>query len=122
VELRLAHEQGLIHQRNLNHFQHWALMYWIVMDRRTAIEDRRTELEQQCFNLFPERWMQIYNTTQLLSAPEDDEVPVDDIDELTRWYESIERQRSMGGAMADGSADPRDGQQWPADEQFGPWT
>lgn len=100
--MRLAHEQGLLHQRDLNHFQHWALMYWVYLDRRTDNETRRDQLELECFNMFPDRWAEIYKDQpgSLLAPPEESqEIPVDDIDEINRWYESRERSRIMTGAM-----------------------
>jgi hypothetical protein len=102
VEVRLAHEQGLIHQRELNHFQNWALLYWVYLDRRTYNESLRSELEVQTFNLFPDRWIEVYKgrpDSVLTPAPtESDEIPVDDIDLIHSWYESHEQQRLMNGA------------------------
>jgi hypothetical protein len=121
VEVRLAHEQGLIHQRDLNHFQHWALRYWIYLDRRQANDDRNTLLELQCFNESFERWHELYGQFAPSDQEDEDvEIPVEDIDELNRWYESMEQQRTMSGA----SAAPPDwghGGQWPSDEKYGDW-
>jgi hypothetical protein len=102
VEVRLAHEQGLLSQRKLNRFQHFALMYWLYLTRRDAIEKMRDELEVQCFNLSFERWEQLYRGTPdsvfTKPAAEDDEIPVTDIDELNRWYDQVAASRTMTGA------------------------
>lgn len=105
--MRLAYEQGLLKQRSLNFFQHWALMYWAYMDRRTRIEDKDAELEQQTFNLMPERWVELYKD-QLFGAlgiaNEEGEVPLteDDLDELDKFMERLEKGNrfSMSGADA----------------------
>lgn len=69
-------------------------MYWLYLDRRTAIEDRQAELESQTFNLFPERWSQLYQDKTLaglaIAAGDDgSEAPVTDIDALDQWYEEM---------------------------------
>jgi hypothetical protein len=102
VEVRLAHEQGLIHQRELSHFQNWALLYWVYLDRRTQNETLRSELEVQTFNLFPDRWIEVYKgrcDSILTPEPsEDAEIPVDDIDLIHSWYEAVDQKRTMNGA------------------------
>lgn len=66
-------------------------MYWLYLDRRTALEDRQAELESQTFNLFPERWSQLYQDKTLAGLVEGDELesPVTDIDALDQWYEQM---------------------------------
>jgi hypothetical protein len=46
----------LLKGRFLNHFQRWALSYWIYMERRIQFEDIRAVQELQTYELFPERW------------------------------------------------------------------
>jgi hypothetical protein len=83
----------LLSQRSLNYFQQWALMYWVYLNRRTQMEDRQIELETQTFNLFPERWSQLYQDKTLaaiaLAAGEEVEAPVTDLDALDKWYEEM---------------------------------
>ena len=54
------------------------------MDRRQAVEDRQAELMQQTFNLFPERWDELYREDVLGAelgayAPEE-EIPLTESD------------------------------------------
>jgi hypothetical protein len=67
-------------------------MYWLYLDRRTILEDRQIELETQTFNLFPERWTQLYQEKTLgkiMSDQGEAEEPVTDIDMLDQWYEQM---------------------------------
>lgn len=94
----------MLTQRSLNYFQQWALMYWVYLNRRTELEDRQAELETQTFNLFPERWSQLYQDKTLAaiaSMSEDTEVPVTDLDALDQWYEQMVAQG--GTQVASGS-------------------
>lgn len=113
--MRLAHEKGLLNQRDLNRIQNWALMHWIYLDKRTSNEAMRDSLELQCFNLFPARWEELYKGTpsSILAPPkeEDLEIPVDDIDEIERFYMSRHEQRWMSGAGAGGMGLP-DAEEW----------
>lgn len=115
MEIRLAHEQGLIHQRDLNHFQNFALRYWIYLDRRTANDDRDALVELQCFRMFPERWAESY--LPVTSSQDEEEIPVTDIDELDRWYNSRGTPRAMSGSTLH---DFRAETEWPTDEHA--WT
>ena len=107
MQVRLAHEQGLLSRPSLNPIQQWALQYWVYLDRRTGLDDKQTELEHQCFNLFPERWGQLYRDQMLPALPTGDlgtafggepELPVTDPNDLNAWYENIESSRGMTGA------------------------
>ena len=98
--MRLAHEQGLLTGKNLSYFQRWALLYWIAMERRVMLKDKRSELIQQTFNLFPERWEVLYRDEVLrelgISVPGEEEEEVlgeDDIDMLNRFMEGMEQRR-----------------------------
>lgn len=78
-------------------------MYWIYLERRSQLEDRRDEGQMQTFNLFPERWQQLYQEQILGVAPgegEEGEIPVDDVDLLDQWYEQVANGQpsSMTGA------------------------
>ena len=77
------------------------------MDRRTQLDDKKAELEHQCFNLFPERWGTLYREQMLPGVPNAistsspaDEIPVTDPNDLDAWYENLERQRRISGADA----------------------
>lgn len=106
--MRLAREQGLL-SGDLNPFQRFALVYWLYMDRRQVLDDRRSELEQMTFNLDESRWSQIY----LPSLPPDlgqgipvgfgdgsgmDDAPVDDVGDLDSYFENLERPRTVSAA------------------------
>lgn len=67
-------------------------MYAVYLERRIALEDRQADLEAQTFNLFPERWGQLYQDKTLagvLEANGESEMPVTDIDALDQWYEQM---------------------------------
>lgn len=119
--MRLAYEQGLLTRRSLNFFQQWALVYWIYMERRVSLEDKTSELEQQTYNLAPERWVDLYRDQMMAKlgiANEDGEVPLqeDDLEDLDKFMEKLERQSkfSMSGAQAPATEFPRN--------EWGRWT
>lgn len=115
--MRLAYEQGLLSHKGLNFFQNWALLYYLYLDRRLKVEDRAAELEQQTFNLYPERWAELYRDQLLgkLQIPnEEGEIPLteDDLDDLDKFMERLER----GGqfTMSGGDAAPDFPRNWGA--------
>jgi hypothetical protein len=118
--VRLAYEQGLLKRQSLNFYQKWALLYWIYMVRREQIEDTEAMLERQTFNLFPQRWNDLYRD-QLLAgvgmANEDGEIPLreDDLDELDKFMEQLERQSKFSMSGAD---TPND---FHREEKWGSW-
>lgn len=78
------------------------------MDRRVALEDKHAELEIQTYNLFPERWSELYRENVLGSmgqAPGDmgqafqgeKELPVTDIDAIRDFYDNLSAQRGISG-------------------------
>ena len=79
------------------------------MERRTRWEDTHAQLEQQTFNLFPERWSELYKDELLaeLGLPnEEGEIPLqeDDLAALDQFMEKIERGGTFsmsGGQTAD---------------------
>lgn len=93
---------------SLNYVQAWALSYWIEMDRRVQIEDKHAELQLQTYNLFPERWGELYREQlfgQATAAPGDigqafggeQEIPVTDYDAINDWYNDISQARGITG-------------------------
>jgi hypothetical protein len=77
------------------------------MDRRVAIDDKTAELEHQCFNLFPERWGDIYREQMLPGvrglSPDsvgESETPITDPGDLDAWFEGLNRTRTISGADA----------------------
>lgn len=89
------------------------------MERRNQLDDKMAELEMQTWNLFPERWGQLYREGSGLpaSAPYvspdnasiadrghafdgEPEIPVtiNDIDQLNQFYENRERPHRISGA------------------------
>jgi hypothetical protein len=93
----------------LNYVQAWALDYWIAMERRVHVEDKHAELEEQTYNLFPERWARLYRD-EMLPVPSGDighafepgtpEIPVTDANDLDDWYSRMEQPRRMSGQSA----------------------
>lgn len=72
------------------------------MDRRDKLQDRQDELEQQTFNLFPERWAKVYRPEilgdiqadiEVGSLPENAEIAITDPDQLDAWFEQISQRR-----------------------------
>jgi hypothetical protein len=61
------------------------------MDRRDRGEEVQAQLEQQCFNLAPERWAIIYRE-KMLGELGEGEIPIgaDDLDELDKFMEDQE--------------------------------
>jgi uncharacterized protein YecA (UPF0149 family) len=66
--VRLAYEKGLLSRRNLTRVQHWALLYWMWMDRRTKKEDERAFLIQQTLNLNPDQWVELGYREEMMKA------------------------------------------------------
>jgi len=62
------------------------------------MEDRQNDLEQQCLYLFPERWQQIHLSEFYPAYGGEPEMPVNDLDEIDRFMESLGQQRVMSGA------------------------
>jgi hypothetical protein len=107
-------------QQSLNFYQKWALLYWIYMVRREQVEDAEANLERQTFNLFPQRWSELYRDQLLaeLGMPnEDGEIPLreDDLDELDKFMEQLERQNKFSMSGAD---TPND---FHREEKWGSW-
>lgn len=101
--MRLAHAQGLLTKPSLNFAQTWALQYWMHMERRDRIEDKRGELELQTFNLFPERYRQLYQAQAQGDVGHafgegEPEMPVTDPGDLDAFYANLDAPRSMTGA------------------------
>ena len=102
---------------SLNHVQFWALGYWIEMDRRIQIQDKHDELEEQAFNLHPERWGQLYRHQVLPGVPGinpgdrgsafngEAELPVTDLDDINTYYDNLARPRVMTGTTASRHSD-----------------
>lgn len=88
------------------------------MDRRVHIEDKHAELELQTFNLFPERWGEVYREDMLpgmggQSAGDygsafdgEAEIPVTDIDSINEWYDGISKSRGLTGEQSQRFDDP----------------
>ena len=71
--MRLAHDRGLLHQKELSKAQFWALLYWVYLKRRTEKEDKHAELIEQTFNLNPPRWIELYREEILKELGIEDE-------------------------------------------------
>ncbi len=79
------------------------------MDRRHRLEDKNAELEQQTYNLFPDRWADLYKDKLLaeLGLPNGEgEIPLqeDDLAALDKFMDQLERGQAFtmnGGQAAD---------------------
>jgi hypothetical protein len=103
--VRQAYEQGLLKQKELNDFQFWALAYWIYMDRRTDVEDRHDQIEEQCFHLNYDRWYGLYHDRffgpEIGIPGEEQEIPVTSVDELDQFMADLEKKHFMNGSELD---------------------
>ena len=63
------------------------------MDRRQQMEDVESQLMQQTFNLFPERWTELYRDEIFGYAPQEDEIPVteNDLDQMDAFLAQQEQ-------------------------------
>lgn len=70
------------------------------MDRRVQLDDMRVELEQQTFNLYPERWERVYLGGQVNSDGEEEELvtSIDEMDAFIAQMEQMDDPRWMSGA------------------------
>lgn len=90
------------------------------MDRREHLEDVHDELRLQTWNLFPERWRNLYQEEVLGIAPSvanhpgdegsafdgEAEIPVTNLDEIDRFYDSLSQKRGITGEQAMRYEDP----------------
>lgn len=81
------------------------------MERRTQIIDKQNELELQTWNLFPERWGELYREKSLglgrQSAGDigsafngEPEMPVTDYDDLNSFFNTMSEKRGINGEQA----------------------
>jgi hypothetical protein len=86
-------------------------MYWVYMERRMQLKDKKDEAELMTFNLNYERWHQLYFPIRMPDIDmstyqggggtlvEDEiEIPVTSIDELDAFYETRESTKWMGSS------------------------
>ena len=103
--MRLAFHQGLLSRPSLNQFQRWALRYAIYMNRRVELRDVEEMLQRQTWYLAPGRYRDLFLAGEFEPEPLTiagrgvEEVVVDEIDELDRYFEQLENRRTMTGAM-----------------------
>lgn len=89
------------------------------MARRVQIEDKHAELELQTFNLFPERWGQVYREAMLpglgngqkpgdigTAFDGEAEIPVTDLDAIKDWYDGIDKSHKLTGEQTRRFDDP----------------
>lgn len=75
------------------------------MNRRIEVQDTEDMLQRQTWYLSPERYQDLFLAGEFDPEPltiagrNVEEVAVDDIDELDRYFEQLENKRSMTGAM-----------------------
>ena len=96
--------QGLLTAPSLNPFQRFAALYAIHMNRREVISDAEDILRKQTWYLNPDRWMSLFaeeefggDTLTLAGRPVEE--VVDDLDEIDRYFASLDEKRSLSGAQ-----------------------
>jgi len=83
------------------------------MNRRIQLQDSEDTLQRQTWYLQPGRYQDLFlaghfDTEPLTSAGSDvEEVAVDEIDELDRYFAQLEDRRTMTGAMVLDTLDDR---------------
>jgi hypothetical protein len=92
--VRVAHAQGLLTRPSLNQVQHWALRYYLEMQRRIFIEDKEAELERELLNVNPEAWQRAYGS----EYREEPEFAIQDPRDLDRWVSNLNKTKAMSGA------------------------
>jgi len=80
------------------------LRYAIDMNRRIQLQDSEDVLQRQTWYLQPGRYQDLFlaghfTPEPLTLAGRDVEEVVDDVDELDRYFETLENRRSMTGAQ-----------------------
>jgi hypothetical protein len=82
------------------------------MDRRVYLDDKHAELKQQTYNLFPERWGDIYRDDELppsgataagdigTAFGSEPELPVTNLDDYDKFYASLSQTRGITGEQA----------------------
>lgn len=76
------------------------MRYWLELERRIHVQDKREELEIQLQHFWPERWEQLYGEGGPLAGAEP-ELPITDPSDLDQWYENLHAPRGMNGAEAE---------------------
>jgi hypothetical protein len=105
MEIRLAFHQGLLSEKSLNKFQYYAMSYWLGMDRRDKVRDINETLEKQVWYLDPERFDELFMVPtfdadgQVYIGGQPTEEVVQDIDEIDKYFDSLDEKKSMTGAQ-----------------------
>jgi hypothetical protein len=105
--IRLAHYQGLLAQPSLNMFQYFAAEYWVRMDRRISMRDVEDTLQRQTWYIAPDRYQELFlmgaldipETADAEDRAEPKEDVVTDIDEIDRYFDSLDEKRVLTGAQ-----------------------
>lgn len=99
--IRLAKEQGLLNQRNLTPFQHFALIYFLAMDRKQKMDDEEGFIKHVAAVMNPVRFREVYLSD---SIPMNDfneapgyEVQPEDFSEIDRYLNSLDKTRMGQG-------------------------
>lgn len=84
------------------------------MNRRIQLQDTEDMLQRQTWYLEPGRYQELFlagafSPEPLTIAGRDVEEVIDDVDELDRYFESLENRRSMSGEMAFAATDDNQG-------------
>lgn len=75
--------------------------YWLDMSRRDYVDDEEAKLRQQTYNLFPERWKQLYEEQPNIGIDGLPEIPITDPRQLDHWFNHLAGQQGMTGAQAE---------------------
>jgi hypothetical protein len=98
VVVRLAREQGLLGQRKLTPFQHFGLIYALLMERKQKIRDEEDFIRQWTAVMDPIRFRQVYMADTL---PGNDffevpglEVQPDDFSDIDEYLRNLDKTRT----------------------------
>lgn len=99
--VRLAEKQGLLSQRKITPFQHFALTYSLALERRQKLRDDEEFVQHLTAVMDPIRFRQVYleNTIPHESFEEIPgfEVEPDDFSDIDRYLSSLDKTRTGRG-------------------------
>lgn len=102
MEIRLAHYQGLLSQPSLSMIQYFAANYWLRMECRINQDEAEENLQRQTYYLQPSRYNDLFLAGEIIGsepANPDPDMPVDDISEIDRYFDNLDKTKTMSGAQ-----------------------
>lgn len=71
------------------------------MQRRDFVKNEEDKLRLQTYNLFPERWKQLYEERPNVGIDGLPETPITDPRQLDHWFNQLAAQQGMTGAQVE---------------------